>query len=249
MTLEIIVAALLASNATGKTLVRTRPGRIVPSLSKCKTLICGRDASAVAHVYFDGAKLVDLKSNAWSMQGTVPQVARSGVNPPGAGPFSGSNYYTLGTGNDVLDFTGAFAAAVVFTQPSNMVISPVLFTNGVANTNGYTAMFQGSTVTALYLGAGGTTASMTAASGVNVMCFGYTGTQRGWKLNLNAFQAANATPVPATSSAAVLGAYNAGGQPVNGTIYEAYFATDAVSDTLCTSIAQAVKAKLGITAW
>src|SRR5574340_1492774 len=72
------------------------------------------DAGTVSHVVFNGSSLVDRFGNSWTQNGTVPQVARSGRTPAGAGPFSDANYYSLGTGSDVLDFAGDFSACIVF---------------------------------------------------------------------------------------------------------------------------------------
>ena len=91
----------------------------------------------MAHVYFNGSQLVDKYGNAWTQNGTVPQVARRGRIPAGAGAFSDANYYSLGTGNDVLDFAGDFSACIVFTATDVAAPVKVLFSNGASSVAGY----------------------------------------------------------------------------------------------------------------
>ena len=79
------------------------------------------DANTVAHLYWRNGGLFDSKSNSWSMNGTVPQVASSGKVPPGAGPFSDANFYSLGAGNDVLDFASDFYGVIVW-QPASISV-------------------------------------------------------------------------------------------------------------------------------
>src|SRR5512137_672945 len=59
------------------------------------------DPGTVAHVYWNGSALVDIMGNAWTQNGTVPQVAAnaSPFSPgnAGAGPYTSANYYQLGT--------------------------------------------------------------------------------------------------------------------------------------------------------
>lgn len=98
-------------------------------------------AAAISHVYNTGGGLLDISGNSWTQVGTVPLTPRvslgftSGVTAPGFGPFSGSNYFQLGTGADVLDFGGAF----LFTFIAKLTGGPFfLFVDGSgAGATGY----------------------------------------------------------------------------------------------------------------
>jgi hypothetical protein len=208
------------------------------------------DAGTVAHVYWNGTALVDTKGNAWAMNGTVSQVAKSGLTPAGAGPTSETNYYKLGTGNDVLDVVGDFTICLVFSTPD--ATGGNLFENGsfggggsgyVVGHAGTYAMIDTYTAGGLLTRAG--TPNAPPSGTVNVVCAGRTGSSQKVKLNLgNVDTVADARNTPATTQIAKFGASAAG-----ATFYEVWVTTTTPTDALFLAVATEVKAKLGISAW
>jgi hypothetical protein len=247
---HILLALLLTSNATGRTLVRQQQGTLVPIASQCKTLICNR-TGVVSQVYFDGTKLVD-RFAAWTMNGTVPQVARSGLVPPGAGPYSGANYYQMPAGSP-LDFSGDFSICFVFTRPAP----------ATASTNKLLSVYKESPLRGYFVDAAASNARLCDAASacastangvipgaVNVLCVGVSGTTGYAKLNAGATATGTINVATSSGGPARLGEYDGGGlYAIDGTIYEAWGAKQTPSDGLFTPIIQSVKAKAGITAW
>lgn len=264
--LTLIVATLLASNGTGKTMVRQQPGRLV-STRPAGPLIADV-VNSVAHVTWNGSALVDSHGNSWSMSGAVPQIARSGLVPPAGGPFSDSNYYTLGTGADVLDFGGNFWACAIFNIGASFPPAwTLLFTNGAAGASGggYVIQFDGSGTGAISLrhydvGGGAyyaQTANAVVRNAVNVACFGRIGTQPYAQLNAGSIAATtNGTFAAGTGYQAILGRYSSAGLAFGqGSVIEMLFvnaspgADQAAATALFTSVINRVHSKLGITAW
>lgn len=211
---------------------------------------------SVAHAWWDGGALNDTKGNAWTMNGTVPQVARAGDIPAGAGPFSDANYYSLGTGNDVLDFAGDWSACFVFRPSSISAVNPgILFRNGAAATQGYSVQYNVSPTPTLVgfnfrTGANdiAQTANLVSTDVINVACAGISGSTLMAKLNFGAnATAAVGGRVAGTANIARLGDV-AGGAFVSGTIYEAWLSTTAPSDALFTRLMTIVRNKLNL-AW
>lgn len=247
----LIVAALLAAGSSGSEMVRNQPGRIMRS-PRFGHLILD-DPGTVAHVYFDGAAIRDSSGNAWSMQGTVPQVAKSGFTPAGAGPFSDSAFYTLGTGSDVLDFSGDFSACIVWS-PSTTNATRALAANGTYNTAGWIVSDSQRLYVSQSGGVSSTAVGGNPANGtMSVTCFGQASGRAVLKQNLGSYlqAAGTVTITPATSVRAQIGRYEAGGAGRNasGIIYEAWFSTTTPSDALFTAIMQRAKLRAGITAW
>lgn len=218
------------------------------------------DASTVAHVMWNGTALVDTFGNSWTQNGTVPQVSKSGKTPAGAGPFSDANYYSLGTGNDVLDFAGDFSVAVVWTATGLTDASEVLLVNGVSGASGagwriFARHNTGDVICDTFAAASAITRSQTTPNNikaaVNVICFGRSGTNQIAKCNLNAaITTAGTKTVVGTSQIAKIGrdepALNSAGE---STIHEVWATSTAASDALFTAIANRVKARAAVTAW
>lgn len=247
--ISLLVSLLISSNASGKTLVRCQPGTLVPMAVYSGPLIAD-DVNTVCHATFNGTAIQDSKGCAWTMQGTVPQVSRSGKTPPGAGPFSASNYYYLGSGNDALDFAGDFSICVVHTPTAG---ANYLVSDGAYNVSGYYLQVTTSSATFNMSGGAGVNASVfpsTQVVGVNVLCVGRSGNTAYAKSNLGAtLNAAISSYAPATATIARIGTASAGANPFAGTIYELWFSTTAASDAVFTAIANRVKLRAGITAW
>lgn len=255
MSAHMLLAVLLLSNATGKTTVRVSPGTMVPVSGYSGPLIAD-DVATVAHVTWNGTALVDTRGAPWVMNGTVPQVARSGRTPAGAGAFSDANYYAPPTAADLMDLsTGNFSACFVLAPSAADLTTPfaVPFSNGVYNSSGYfwqwttggAAVALGSTTTAA------ATVTTASAGVVSVFCMGRSGTSLLAKLNLGPI--VSVTPaawVTGVSEPATLGRYNAAtGRAMTGTMYEAWWSTTPASDALFTAIMQRVKLRAQITAW
>lgn len=252
--LAVVLAALLASNGSGKTLVRQQQGATVTAPTASGPLII-EDANTVAHVVWNGYALVDLHANAWSMNGTVPQVAKSGKTPAGSGAFSDANNYSLGTGVDVGDFASDFAACVVF-DGSDQTANHVLLCDGLASTDGWYVNNGATPVMRFSLNNGATVGQISTANqvingGINVFCFGVAGGEQIAKLNLGT--AVTNTPggvrTPATTRPARIGRYDSTTLAYGGRIYEVWFSTTTPTDALFTAIQQRVKLRAGITDW
>ena len=225
--------------------------RASPAISKraspLRTLFAG-DANTVAHVYFDGAQLRDAKGNAWAMTGAVPQVVTAPPLPAGAGPFTAAAHYSLGSGPDALDFTGDWSACFVFKPASGATQMLVYNADGVATgfqiyISGDNFWVQTEDGSGHQMGGG-----VITLNEVNVACVGRSGAMLLAKLNaIPTNTAPGGTQTAAANVTATLGSVST--LPVQGVIYEAWFSTTPASDALFTSAVQAVKARLGITAW
>ena len=251
--LLLLLAAPLAAHSQGLTPLApgaTGGGKVLASfpLSTSGPLIT-EDANTVAHVYWNGTALVDSKGNAWTENGTVPQVTANPftVERFGSGPFSAANYYSLGTGDDVLDFAGDMTVCVVF---SGLLAG----TSEVASDGGFGAAGAGWTLLAsatqvifdTYDAASAYTRASAAAvvtSGPHVICGGRSGSTQYVKGNLVAtVSQAGAKTVAATSNPAMIGrrATGAGTAPMEGTIYEVYATTTPFTEATVLAIQQKV---------
>jgi hypothetical protein len=208
------------------------------------------DANVVVHVWWDGTALVAGKGPAWSMSGTVPQVAKSlsPVKPPrgSAGPFTTANYYYLGTGSDVLDFVGDFTACGVFKPNALADGYSFMFENLGAITgwglymnvnNGAMRLQYGTGSSSVELGSNGT-----AAAGVaNVVCAGRSGGTYYIKLNGNTTASVVAAYGPDSTTIAKIGTFGANGTP--GVLIELYATTTAWNETAVSAIQAKVLAR------
>lgn len=266
MLTAMLISVLLGSNASGKTMIRRQPGMIASIAGYQGPLIA--DAPGVrAHGTWNGVSLMDSQGNVWATNGTVPQVAKNGKTPSGAGPFSDANYYTLGSGSDVLDFAGDFWGCIVFKLGASLPAGwTVLFDNGIsgAGNGGYVIQFDGSGAGTFrfshYNSSGGTAYGQTANAAlvgqINVGCFGRIGNSPYAKLNLGATADATAGAFSVgTAFTAYLGRYNSTGLSFGGTVLEMIFvnaspgADSAAADALWAGVANRVKTRAGITAW
>jgi hypothetical protein len=223
-------------------------GKVIASfpLSSTGGLIA-EDANTVAHVYWDGSALVDTKGNSWTQNGTVPQVTANPFTTTryGAGPFSDSNYYSLGTGTDVLDFAGDFTACVVGIASINQIS----LSNTALGASGYylgSVGVGGDILFRTYDAGGNTSVQSPAATYVvgspNVVCFGISGTTQYIKSNLNAtVSAAGARKTPDTGTPFMIGRVSGGtAYAYVGTIYELYATATPWSEANVTAIQQRV---------
>ena len=122
-----LLALLLALPAPVKAQVAThvrgaggpmRPGRMLTLPFDTLGAHFLEDENTVAHVYWNGSALVDTKNNAWGTTGSPPMVAANALptlTAAGGVTLDGNNnLVTLGTGNDVLDFSGDWWACFAF---------------------------------------------------------------------------------------------------------------------------------------
>lgn len=255
--LRLVIALLVVSNSTGKTLVRTQPGTMIPVLSGAGPLFLD-DANTVAHLTWNGVSLVDSRGNAWSMHATVPQIAKGGKTPAGAGPYSSSNYYTLGSGSDVIDFTGNFTACFAFQSNVHPATSNFgLFSDHIDNVGGWGIYLGSSDAPALYFHRSGANSVVTDSTyaitvgSPSVICVGRTGTTGALQLNAYAYKTGSSGAITAgtTATAGFSGWWSGNPGTANAYMYEAWFTSTAPSSALFAAYIARAKAKLGITAW
>lgn len=248
MKLRLIVPVLLFALAADAQVA----GPVIVPPARALTLpLLADDANTVVKVVWRNGALVDLRGNAWTQQGTVPQVSRTATTPAGAGPFTSTDYYSLGTGSDVLDFAGDFSICFVFAFTG---VTGELLANGADLVSGYRVH---ALPTGLMFDTNGTstrvrtiTANAPISGAVNVGCAGRAGSTQAAKLNLGTYTVtAGAQNTPGTSWIAQIGRYTNGTLAFPGTIFEAWISTTTPSDAICTAAAQRVKQRLGITAW
>jgi hypothetical protein len=148
-----------------------------------------------------------------------PQCALSGVRHTGVGPFTGSNNFFLGTGDDVLDFTGDFSLSLVI-DPVTVAATRTIFADaeggGPGGSAGYTVGYDatGAVIFATWGAAASSTVTTSAAGALVVgqkalISFGREGTTQRLQVNGVETTTANAKLVPATSDPARIG-YSAG---------------------------------------
>ena len=242
--LGCLVPALAASqglttNAPGV----TGGGKVLASfpLSTSGGLIT-EDANTVAHVYWNGTALVDTKGNSWTQNGTVPQVTANPFTTTryGAGPFGTANYYSLGTGADVLDFAGDFTVCAVMV--SGVASSEMIIDQHDDSTTGWRirkysdggCRFQHGSAFA-YTGAGN------VVGGPNVICGGRSGSTLYVKNNLGttATQNVGTYSLP-TAIVPMMGRAVVGGQLLEGKMYEFYATSTPFTEATVIAIQQKV---------
>lgn len=212
-----------------------------------KAPLIDEDVNTVAHVYWRNGALVDSKGNSWTQNGTVTQAGASGFVPPGAGPFSDANYYSLGAGSDVLDFAGDFTITIVFRAGSNVNGNQIA--NGAAYGGvGWATLEGGSHVTAWYVNGSllANTATSKTPGKVYVSSFGMSGTDLRGLENLGTARAGTATVSPATAATAKIGRYEGAGAAFDGTILEFYATTTAATDANMRAIHAAVLSRMRV---
>lgn len=199
------------------------------------------DANAVAHIIWRNGALVDTKGNSWTQSGTVPQVADSGFIPPGAGPFSTSNYYTLGSGADAVDLGGGtWTIGVVARLTSLPASSAPVLSNATLSTEGYLIQMTsaGLAQQVAYNGTGNSAVSANAVTAGQfiVGCFGRDAGTSYVKLNGGVKASAAAGFTAGSTSVATIGLIASLSRAFNGTIYEIYVTSSAPSDALLDSM-------------
>lgn len=225
--------------------------RAFPSTPARGTLFAP-DGNTVSHVYWRGGAIVDALGNSWTMNGTVPQVSASGSVPPGAGPYSDANYYSLGSGSDVLDFAGDFTICLAF-RPDTASANDVFVSNGTAAIAGWSVQSNASSQARVNnYRSGATDSSATSntiqASTPNVLCAGRSGSNLLVKLNSGSTAtAACGTITTGSAYAAQIGRYNGGGSlNPDGSILEVLLTSSTPSDAVFSAFISAAFAKMGL---
>lgn len=192
------------------------------------------------HLIWNGTTVVDLAPTpaALTEVGTVPMVSgAAGSTPwfpngfattgkPGAGPFSGSNYYQL-PANSIYDTTGDFIICAVFDGQPVTAATQRIVSDYVVNTSGWSMnITTAGSVQMLFdsPAAAGVITANVGVNGLNVVCGGRA-TTTGWvKLNLGT-AATGALPaqVAATTTQARIGLNLAGAQATTVTLRELIF--------------------------
>lgn len=215
-----------------------------------RTLV--RGSGSAAHIYWNGTALVDLRGNAYTMAGTVPQVAAVPPLPAGGGSYSAVNYYQTPANVDVFDQAGDFAAYAVFRLPATGLINAIVAARNAGATTGWmaflTATGTGQLTTYPTTAAAAATVNVASTTELNVLCWGRAGTTVGVKLNLGDYVTAGpATIATTTDTPTRIGLGVTGTLPFTGVLFEVGLAQVPVSDAWCSAVAQSVKAKLGTT--
>ena len=212
--------------------MRIDPGRLASPWWRRGPLI-DRDANCVAHVYWRNGALVDAMGNSWTMNGTVPQVAGRGHIPPGAGPFSNVNNYSLGAGADALDFAaGPFSVVGIgIVTGESTVLAPFLSTTDNVSTGYRLGLRTGTRVGRFSAFTDVNTANAFALNTPIVMCGGFNGGTSYAKLNLGTLASGATTYTQDAATPSRIG-NGVGGWVFDGTILEIYVTTSAPSDAL-----------------
>jgi len=140
------------------------------------------DANTTFHFVCNGSRCSDVKSGATlTMHGTVPMVAASGLYPPGAGPFSSSNYWTMaGAGPFEMPNANANGFYVCFAMVGPGATTEQIFAGQSSGLVGwYAEYFQGNGGLNFgsHNGGGGHVVQVPSSalnlSGFNAICGGY----------------------------------------------------------------------------
>ena len=202
-----------------------------------------RDANAVAHVYWRAGALVDAKGNSWSPVGSPAQVGASGAIPPGAGPLSGSAYYTASV--PALNFAGDFTAAIVGVESSLTGTFGITLSTGNGSVGHLGAIVQspGNGRGIFYPSAAVNTANTVTAGQPFVFVYGRNGSSYYARLSGGSTNRSTAGTHAAGANAAVMGQLAGNSYP--GTLYEVYATTTPFTDALAAQIITQVGARLG----
>ncbi len=210
------------------------------------------DAGTVAHPIWNGTAISD-PFNTWTQNGTVPQVTASPLYPngfgaaakPGAGPMSSvsGNFYSLGTGADVLDFTGGFTCCVAWLNDGT---AGELFFDGNFGASGtgyrYSAVlfdtFGPASALSRITYSPAPTLGLTGGMGTNIVCGGRGGTTQYAKINLAAVQtlAGAQNTLDTTHSAKIGNGIDAGNVAAIRSVLEEWCSSTTPSDALFTAI-------------
>ncbi|MBU1767915.1 MAG: hypothetical protein KJ648_07425 [Candidatus Omnitrophica bacterium] len=204
-----------------------------------------------ARDYDLGTKVLGCRTNTiggtWSSGGTLVKSKRPSVvlndnrAADGAGPFSNANYFTLGTGDDVLDFADDWHCALVISR-KYAIDSGVPFCNYVYNNAGYYLQQSaaGSAVVGFFTNGDGARASITGAAltgDLDILNFGVSGTDQYLKTNGGtSASVGGAKKYPATGAKAAIGNIPGSGLPTDAVFYALWCSTSPFTEASATRI-------------
>jgi lysophospholipase L1-like esterase len=206
----------------------------------------------VAHPIWSGTAISDAYGT-WTMNSTVPQVARSGNTPPGAGPFASDKWYRLGTGVDALDFAGDFLGIMVVRNAGPTTSQVWVDTSQVGGAaNGFLLRTAGGGggISFYTYNAGTTLVSGNVLQGtgtVSVVAFGRDGTAHQYLSGSGIISDAGAAKVAVDAAhGSFLGVNGASGAtPLLGNVIEAWFAPVTPTVAMIATMTREVYRKLG----
>lgn len=209
------------------------------------------DSSSVLHCrgggYEGGSTWACVTGGPLTKTGTVSSDSSTALFPSGlsalsrvsVGTFSDSNYFTLGSGDDVLDFAGDFSACLVYAPVAH---GGIVFSNGLALNDGYYIHADSAQTYVVFNRSGAADVINETAStlgGPNILCFGRTGSTIVSQLNAGTYRTASAgTITPGTTRTAYFGRNNSAGNGFSGHLYEMWFTTTAPTEAAFTAIQQ-----------
>jgi hypothetical protein len=250
--MRLLALLLLIGTAHAQGLTTSPPGQ---GVSVAKAPLITDTANTVTHVWWSGG-LKDTKALAWSMTGTVPQLAPSKTyfkqKRAGTGPYSGTQYYTLASPNALQFATGTFTACAVYactgTDSDNALISIDTGTSGftlsVCRTPGVTT--TGGTVFTVRSGASvlmQTTIGIGVTNVAHVACFGMAAGTAYLKVDGGTTFSGAATWVQPAGLPAILGAYNGGAAPMTRPLFEFWASSDGWNESNVAALQAAAMAK------
>ncbi len=185
-----------------------------------------------SHVTWNGTGLVDAYGNAWTMNGTVPQVSSGpllydGVHSrAGAGPFGLGQYYSIPTAG-LFDTTGDFTAGFISWFPNAVQASyfGIVSTDATRSDGWYVEMAGGSILyTALPTNIGGGAYQEIPPQAPGLVCamFGRTGSTGVITAN-GGYSGTFAWGTVSSGTTTTLGA---AGDNCPGILYEFFYSTD-----------------------
>ena len=208
------------------------------------------DALTAAHVYWTPGGIVDRKGNVWVKSGSVV------LEPAASSPFtagkvgaSGWNldataFYTLGSGADVLDFTGGEYTCHAVFKPARTAGSPILASNGDAGAAGWIMQLDATNKMKVFSnGTTKSTAGLVVDQKVNVVSWGRVAGSHYIKLNGAATDSGVAAYTAPTTIQSIIGKYP-GGFEFQGTIYEIACSATPWSEAPVAAVHAAVKSWL-----
>jgi hypothetical protein len=247
MRLFALLLAVLAFDAHAQGLTKYAPGQKKKTATSAPLLT--PDAGTVAHVWFPTtAGTVDTKGNSWSVNGTVTFTSSTVFTTAraDASGFSVANYLKLGTGSDVMDFTGDFTCYAVVDNGANVMVSDGAV--DAAGSGWRMAYYIGYSTFDTLAAASALTRTQwaTVAVAVNVYAFGRSGTAQYAKWNLTATQTTAAAKTTAGTGwqARIGSGSDVSIAPFTGKIYEVMCTSTAFTEATVAANITAVLAKV-----
>lgn len=213
-------------------------------------LVIPEEAGDVSHFFFTSTGIGDTAGIPWAAAGSPTIVAASGTTPTGSGGnYSNTVYWGLGTGSDVLDFTGEWIGYALYKP--NAAASKVLFGNSTYNASGWHFSITTSPATKTYIVLNGASqvaygpGDASVPGKLNFACFGRIGNAPVAKANWGGWWTGSAiTPVAGTSQQMRIGNMSGGSNAFDGVVYEGRFRAATPAEATCDAVRDAVTLQL-----